>query len=198
MRSIRLNNNIREIILSNLLKDKFVVPIEEFEKRKGELGERIYLEYFGPKTIKKFYDMPDGWLPTTNRIDAKLGTCSACFRVCESWDLSEVLPKAHYADVWTVRYPAESDRWITFPPGHPLEAEFIAITEDKRKAIEKRNFAHAEAWGVLTSCATLKKLEETWPEIRSFIPQSLFEEQILPALPIKSLNETFGLGGAKK
>jgi len=195
MKSVRLTNNRREVILSNLLKDKFIVPIDEFKEKQSSIAEDVYTEFFGRAAIKRMYSLPRGWMEERPTFSAKLGGYSHHFTVGEDWKRSVEYKEKCYQNRWCVRMPTDAS--IMLPADHKLSIEYQKAEDAKAKINESRAHAYAQASSVLLSVSTLKRLMEVWPEVGPYVPADMYEEQVLPTLPIQSLNETFGLSGDK-
>lgn len=186
MKSVRLNGINREIILSNLILDRFGPAYEQFDKDKISLALDGYNTFFGAAMIRKMKRLPDGWLPTYAGSRFYFGSRSTYLDFCCN------VANPHAKGYIRLPFPHHV-KGIKFPVNSPLTTRFEEIERLQQAKSEKRNSASAQAWSVLRQATTLRKLLEIWPEISKFVPASMYEEEILPALPIQSLNKTFGL-----
>lgn len=167
-------------IVSRLLEHKFGEAFKKLKEREVKLAERVYNDVFSAAHRKLMAELPEGWLPARSHIVARFGGSQG--------RLDHGTP---------LRVPnSKSDSWGTlkvYEATHALAEAYQELENDKATLKAERTRLSQEATGAITTARTMKRLLETWPEIEPFTRGLAKPVSLLPAIPIQTLNSSFGL-----
>ena len=179
--SDRLNQTMRDEIISRLIAHRFQATLDEHAKREFELAEAVYTATYNAKTRQEMCALPKGWLEESSEIRLTFGGSSS---------------HTQFQDEKPRRFLSKHIRWgdgnLAFPTTSPLTKEFHNLERDKEmlrvEIVDVKNQVRAQ----LAHFTTIKKLRKEWPQIEQFT-QGLGTAPMLPALPLRKLNEMLGL-----
>ena len=192
MKSLRLNKEMRENILSNFVAKYLVAnPTPELsldeDNLKSEVAKSVQQKLYG----KYAGLVPLEMLHTNRYISLKLPNDS----LVQWYFLGEdgnyqYLPKTKESKV---EYCLEKDDpiWIAYEVKRAIYKEQATAAEDHRKALNK--FKN-EVKQVLDSVNTTLQLVEVWPEALPFVPQEISNPSSinLPSVNFAELNKVIG------
>ena len=179
--SYRLTNYDRDKILSRALDAGFEKEAAVLAKRETAIATRCYNAVFSAETRKKIAAVPDGWLPTLERLSFNVGGLHICFKVSE---------------LFRVPDDKRCDRLGTIKDQATIDAvnQYLA---DKKDHTDRYSRARTQAKAILWSVTTAKKLVEVWPESKPFLQGiGVAAEAKVPAAQITALNKMLGLQAA--
>jgi len=184
MAATRLTKNMREEILHTLMERAYVERKEEIARMEHELGMAVYNDNYPAKAQAIMATLPEEYFE-------RHGVLYAAFNDCYyHLALNERVPVGHHH---YRHYAAMAN----YPEGHELTETFIKFRKLKGEYERDSQRLRSESFAILESCATVKKLVETWPEIAPVLQKlniSLVQtrEVYLPAV-IQDMNDLFRL-----
>lgn len=183
MKSIRLNANIRQKIVANVMakyKEANQLPEVNEESPDEYLSDAVWQRSYGHLDLS---NIPKGMLYENSFMRVRLSGESTA-----TPDFPRVNGEAQYR-------PVESPKYIQATPEE--EAEYRRLAKIRRQERQKRNEA-AEAMAAfesdvstaINSCNTTGQLVELWPEVQEFIPQNIQNPSSinLPTVSTAALN----------
>lgn len=184
----RLTNEMRKRICDALLDAKFSDAKKAIEDRKCGLASMIYEAAFSIAERKRMSELPDGWMPKTNNVNAKLNGGFVFVKFADG----ERRPLPH--DKF---HGAFSSECLLVADGKNVLCKIHAdITDDSRDLAVTEEKLRREINGALYAASTLEKLTTIWPEVKSTaekIAKARIESTNLPVPKIASLNRELGL-----
>ena len=186
MASIRLTNTMRELIRNRLLEKRFAPEEKALQDAFTKLADDIGRSLLTPKQWKMVEELPEGWLKKTNGVRAAF----AGQRKDLTMGAALAFPDSLYGDSYYRR-----DVEALFPADHKFTERFTQLTQREAELKQERQQCKREIEGVLSSCSTLGKLHEIWPESKQVSgdmgtpPAS----HGVPAIVINDLNAKLGL-----
>ena len=184
MKSIRLNRDHKEGILSAMMNDTFKDRTEEFNKRKVKLADAVYKDQFTKSELETLSNIPDGWLTKEEYLSVRFaGERYGC-----SLKMSKAMPIPRWLQIRSLKYEV----------GHKLHTEHEKLTQDQARYADEKQTAKIKLAAMLDSFTTTKKLLASWPEIEKYVVRVVGTEtqpigtDLVPV--IADLNKTFKLG----
>jgi hypothetical protein len=198
--SQRLTVASREQIAAAVLRHRFTDEVETLVKDRSALADDVYNDVYRKADRDKILALPDGWLPESKSIIAKFGEVDRhyaeigfdgglygkllCLRkkVERRDDLSRRILWKHHGRCWKV-----------YPSDHRLTARFVTLC-DRQEDLQRRvREGEAQINSALANVSTVAALLKAWPEVEPFVKPLGAAPVKLPAISIKTLNETFRL-----
>ncbi|OCG35759.1 hypothetical protein A9G26_12230 [Gilliamella sp. Bim1-2] len=83
----------------------------------------------------------------------------------------------------------------TYTADHEFSKRFLSLQNQFKYLEKQKNDLEHEIMAILNSCATLKKLQEIWPESINFLDgiQVDITKTNLPAVVVENLNKKLGI-----
>jgi len=183
VQSVRLTEDMRRDITNALIAHKLEKRADAAKAAEGKLALRIYNHVLSASDRKKIEALPEGWLPTCEYIDVRMGgQFHRYFFSLPDKDgkrISKAFPSAKVREDFIIEARSEI-------------GTAIAALRDEEDAIKTaRTELKAKAAGVLASVTTTARLAEVWPEAVPFIPK--YVPRQLPAVRRDELNAAFNL-----
>lgn len=93
-----------------------------------------------------------------------------------------------------IYHPALKNR-PTYEVDHEFSKRFLSLQNQFEKLTGQKNNLRLEIMAILNSCATLKKLQEIWPESINFLDgiQANVIKANLPTVVVEDLNKKLGI-----
>lgn len=205
----RLNNNIRDKILSNALGQAGVFKREATLKtRRADLAESCRLYAMGGvENEKKLIKVVEKRKKLLADLDFKYGIHAAMSStVYKDYDINVAfggmqirlyfsgdVENTYIENDRVYKSPAPKDR-VLFAADHEFSTEFSAIEKEAETVKSLRETVTANVKAVLQSVTTVKKLLEVWPESKELIPTNVDSPSInLPSVNVEQLNTMIGI-----
>ncbi len=200
--SKRINAEIRQTVIKNLIAKKFAeerLEVKRLEEEHVSLKQKrrslAYKACFTKKQIEMLSSAPAGWFGLTDsgsiRIEHEPGNY-------EDRDVSfgESMP-VPYKNHWHggKAFCAVIGKDHEYVKAHEAENDLKREIHKARDDLrEKEHAATEKITTILNSVTTVKKLLETWPAVREYLPETVSGEGGgLPATMIDDINKEFGL-----
>jgi len=184
MASTKLTNQLRERIHVVLMDRAYVERRVELQERENALALAVYNHAYDKETQAKMAALSENFFPQCNAIAAEF---NECFHVCELPD-----PKPVSYD-----YGRHYRRCLAqFDGDHPLTHEYEQWKKESDQLDEDINKLAAEARAILSSCGTVKRLCEIWPEVCPLLNElgiSIEQKKCLLPAVRKDMNQLFKL-----
>lgn len=177
--SVRLNRLMRQNIVKSLLENAFGDEESELLKEENALAEAVYQDIYLEEIRDLMAQLPDGFLEEQNHLLADFDT-----EVCRLR-----LPEGAFLF-------ARKDRigiCRGYEKDHPLFEKQRAWADRNKSLRHRSREAERQAWAVLDSVTTTKRLKEVWPEIEPYVRPHENSDKNLPAVPVGQLNTALGL-----
>lgn len=179
MKSIRLNQNIRDNISGRLISERFKKQFEELQDQWRQLAMMVYIDAIPIKELNIAKKLPDHWLPTVDDIKVSFDGNITYLPLKE--DVIVPASKAHCCI-------------ISYDKDHELTTHYHVLKDARDSLHGQKVEARKHIMSVLGSVTTTKKLIEVWPQIEEVVMAVLPKEPApVPALPIKKINDILGL-----
>lgn len=196
--TVRLTANIREQIKRAALEHKFGPLALSFVDEMRVLAADAYDDIYSKKDQALMESLPDGWLPTTNAIDVKMGSGD---RFYTSIRFNGTFSSPVFRTLSEIPEPVSKrtqsrHKWgciKAYNDQDPLAIRFQAISDKISAMDEKFREAEVSLGAALNSVTTLKRLIEVWPEVEPFTKKFTKAPAALPALPTQHLNTILDL-----
>lgn len=203
---VRLNAQIRDETIRNLLNFKFAKEKAELDKKEEEMEQAqreckklAYEACFSKSQREKMEALPAGWLPESKgckiRIEDKDDPEN--YNDVFAWfsETSEgrrrVPNKLMMGDQFAAVIKSDHPYAVMLAKAKDLQADHDAMREDYH---EKRSAARVKAMRVIDSVTTVKRLLEIWPQVQEFLPEMVSGQGGgVPAYLVEDLNKEFGL-----
>ncbi len=205
MKSIRLTNALRDIIIVDLMKHHFTPLVDELMKDYKKFPTQVYNDVYDAKTRRRMKGLPAGWLKSTNSIAVSFGGNSSLYTELRFDGAHFIYGRMHIimtksslnSDCPTKLILAKdlnsaAKAYNVQDPLAKLYDEFVRRRDKLSNDID-------EAWtktnAALNSVTTTNSLLEVWPEIEPFVKKYVRPDGVpkLPAVQTKALNDLFGL-----
>jgi len=209
MATTRLTNNIRESLCKKLMHRAFNERAQDVIDDCADFAHRLYRDAMGRDRLKIIEKLPDGWLPTTERVKVVFGGEHTEVRLSgslESWGRSNEFASAG-AKLVTEGEKLPIPRKMVdsvlkqYEPDHKLTVERVKLVDRKDELEAEIRSAERTAMNAMNSVTTVKKLIEVWPEVEEFAKTYLVDgdrKAVLPSIPRQELNTALGLPPSKK
>ena len=168
---IRLTNYIRDAIIKTLMEKRFKKQLAEFHAKEVELGLRVYQSVYPDWKIAS--KLSEGWL---------------CSDTCVRFRMDG---QSHMLPIGKSMPTPYGSKTRNLPQEMTKEVRDLKREEEALDAL--RNSARDQAKSLLYSVQTLKRLLETWPEVKPYLPKDLEQPVTALAVPVSQLNQVFGL-----
>ena len=172
---MKLTNQIRDDIRSQLMKKAFSKKQELIAEAEFNVSQSLYDEYI--KEYQKYINkLPENWLTKRDYIYIR--------------DINGYLLSVQ------LRGNIKTTRDL---PSFQLKKEdrtqelLTKFLKQKEEFIKEKQTMDLEIKSVLNSVNTTQQLLKTWPEVEEFIPRDAERPITALALPIKNLNKSIGL-----
>lgn len=156
----RLNQWMRDAILTKLIARAFDARELELKKLDKELAQDVYADLYSPKIQQAMAGLPAGFLPESRYVMVKFG---------------ETMDQAHWASgaeearrIANVHGGRHSACARVYAPEHPLCVRHEKLRTLEQELSHERDEARRQIKAVLYSCSTVEKLIKTWPEMEEF------------------------------
>jgi hypothetical protein len=191
MRSVKMNQAMKDKLLKKIIKDKYEKLKDDFENKEHDFNERLYIDCMGKVTLEKMYDLPEGWLPESTEFLVYFeggvygGHCEPQLKEAKRF-LSKHLNRGY------VRSPLK-----IYDQNHKLYKEHEKISSEKESLKKEVNDTERNVRAIIESFNTTKQLCEAWPEIASIV-ENMFGEDVtssksmLPAVNMVDINKKLG------
>lgn len=179
--NIRLTETIKRNILERALKHGFEKKEAELKERQHNLGLAVYNDVYSKKTQIAMAALPAGYLREDSSIMIRFGSTES--RAC--WDGKKRIAEKHYGSYAIAK---------VYDATHKLTEQFCGYDKERGLLYAERRQAKDNVLAILNSVATLKRLQEVWPECVPFIKDYLtINKPMLPTIPVKAVNKQLGL-----
>lgn len=202
MASTRLTNNIKSALLRRLIERAFKAQAQDMIDKHSAFAVRVYKDTFADK-LKKMNGLPEGWLPTNDRIKVSFAGQVQSMRfdgALEGWSIDSTLKGAgaKTLEVKDMRFTDKANGGCcnVYDATHPLAEEFTAHKNEMADLISEIQAAERTARTAMDSVTTVGKLIEVWPEVEEFAKDFLDNGErkaVLPMVPRQKLNDILGL-----
>jgi hypothetical protein len=169
----RLNQSIRDRILSNAVRDAFKDIDAKLKDQEHALGERIVKETWG-KHYETARNMPESLMNWAKDVRANIGGMHAALHLKESMPVPESLRFNTYA------------QRKAFAGDTKIADAWHELTQAQRQAIKDREDLTCELRASLKSVSTVKQLLEVWPDARLYLPEIATPK--LPAVSFENVS----------
>lgn len=185
MKSIRLTKEMRENIVSRVLKDAYDEKKEAIQQERYDFSEKVYADIY-KKDLEAMTVLPDGWLPVSDEFMVQFGSDSTGY--CRRMLQKKKRFLAKHLESYRQCLKIYDD-----------EHEFTKIHDDLTKRIEdiddEYKKTRIEIYGIVNSCNSTKQLKDAWPEIAKYVeifePTEQRTTEIAPVLD--DINKRLGL-----
>ena len=180
MASTRLTKDMRNVILSRLMKHAFDDREKQLKVDEHALGDDVYGDLYPARLLKKMRALPDGFL----RKSSGLRVCFGGQRVNVSFGATRLIAEAHDTYEGVKSYDASDD----------LSVRHLELDGRRRALDEDEGRAKSAAKAALDSCTTVKNLLEVWPEAEPFVRDFTTSRAVVAlTVSVDELNNQFGL-----
>lgn len=196
--SQRLTNDIREMIVVDVLIHRFRADADAFRADQAALANRVYEDIFDAKTREKMAAVPDGWLPKTTNVGVQFGGANRYeqmyFDGHISGNIRKVATKSDAPETFRlIPYNRHRVCAAVYEASHPLSIAHAKLEQRKATLDDQIETAKRSIEAALAAVTTVKRLIETWPEVAPFASKFDGEKPQLPALPTQHLNSILDL-----
>ncbi len=198
MASQRIKADIRNALVSGAVKKAFADEEKQLEQMREDLGKLgkqkddiCYREAFEPAEYRKIKSLPRGWLPMDYDVKVQV---SGSHVTQLKWSEARPVPHKFTSYSSPVSRIIEPDNPALITMKEYKEAE--RGYEERRADLNKRKSElKVQVIAVINSVTTTGRLKEIWPECAELLPMgSESSGDMLPAIILKDLNKTIGLG----
>lgn len=215
----KLNKDIREEILTGLLRHAFLKRYEEREQRMARLAQDAYEEALDIPARRLIESLPAGWLDERDRFTVYFGGQSATLYFDGS--LVSVIPRRYRGGgieaslpnfslagclargssrkaVPNRRFPRNmlQGENLSLDANHELSQEWLSFTSSLSTFMEEVDTAAVKSWAALQTVTTPEKLLKEWPEVGPYIPARAWQlnsPRSLPTIRTEDLNKSLRL-----
>lgn len=183
MAATRLTKSLRDEIHNALMERAYVDRKDEVARMEHDLGMAVYNDKYSPAVQTLMKQFPDDFFEQHRAIYVAFND--------DYYHLSlqQSVPAGNQHTRWRAM--------DNYPEEHELTDAFKKFRKAKEEYENDRDRLSAESVAILQGCSTVKKLLETWPEIKPVLEklgiQSVQSEEVrLPAI-IQDMNALFRL-----
>ena len=176
--SVRLTQEMRNLILSKMMKHAFGDRTAILDKAFSLLGQDVYNDVY-PKSLQaKMKALPDGFLPTSSHMHVSFGGRIANVSFGCSLRVSAAL---------------EYNLTKIYSAIDGLSVRYFELAKQRNVLDEESYKAEAAARAALNSCNTTRSLLAVWPEAEPFLKEYLAPPVRALTLSIPDLNKQLRL-----
>jgi hypothetical protein len=184
MAATRLTKSLRDKIHNALMERAYVEQKEEVARMAHALGMAVYNDKYSAETQALMRNLPDTFFYKNTTIFAAFN--NDYYHL----PLQQPVPTGYlHARNWCAL--------DNYPENHELTKAFKTFRKAKEEYENDRNRLSAESFAILQGCPTVKKLVETWPDIKPILEKlniqtNQSKEVHLPAV-LQDMNALFRL-----
>jgi len=197
----RLTKDIRDSILTEVLRHRFQDRIEVLIADRAYFAEKVYNDIYRKADREKMEALPNGWLPNNTSIGVQFGDGGHRYTTV-------LFDGAVYGEVGRVRAKTDKPRERVkrrvpykhshgcvkvYEPAHKLSVEHQKLEGRFDELKQDYETAKRQASAALASVSTINRLVEVWPEIEPFARKYDETPPKLPAVPTSELNKLLDL-----
>lgn len=204
MPSVRLSNDIRASILTDILTHAFHDKVKKSMDRQIAFVQKVWDQALG-KNKKILEEAPEGFFGTSKMYRIILDNEHDFFSFEQGFDYYGYRDARWWSQtgykfesVKPIRMPSEvmkQQPLMQVDKGDALYAEYRAIEDERSALADSIAKMRTDANAILQSCSSTSKLKTVWPEITTFVEpyEAPKEKKNLPAVNVEPLNEALGL-----
>lgn len=198
MSTHRLTMQMRDTIVTRMLKHRFGKQIADYYKATALFADQIYNDVLSKEDQVSIAFTPEGWLPTDNHLSANFGMSgytNVYFGGHRYAGAEIVNVGGQPPDVYK-RLPAKlKGRAVkVYDARHPLTNEFDRLNNMRIDLKDQISHTQAITRSAIKHVHTIEKLVEKWPEVTPFVADFLTAEpRLLPTVPTADLNKLLDL-----
>lgn len=189
----RLTKAMKEVICDNAIKQSPISKeLKEFEEKLYKLALDVYNDNATLKQIE-----------TAIRIQGEISLLPFDYSWYgdSSWFYKTECVRASFAGLQTkLNFPINTahprlKNNPAYPAEHKFTKQFLDLEHKQDSLIKQKNDLKLEIMAILNSCATLKKLQQIWPESVNFLEgiQVNISSTNLPIIMVEDLNKKLGI-----
>lgn len=174
----RLTQGHRDIIVRRAVADTLAKRKAALERREHALFDRLLRNYLG-KHRAAFQSLPPRFCQSTNYVATNAGGLTIRVHRADAVPAPE-----RFGNGYSI--PAE----LTFEAGTRMCRDLQKMAEQREDLKSDERALEREIAAVVNRFTTLRKLLETWPQARPYVPEALLQDTKanLPAVPVDQLN----------
>ena len=194
MAYVRLNNDMRDLILKRAIEHRFKKLAEDLNNKHAEFALKVYRSLFTAKEASLIESLPKGWLREGSEFQVQIaGAYTYLSLNGSSAFLGIPITKK---EVTMRRIPAKfaSAAATVIDAGTPLADEHSYLANETQAIKEKIREAERSLRAVLNNAKSLGALLKSYPELEPFT-KGMTPERLatLPAVPREKLNSMLDL-----
>ncbi|MFQ1017897.1 Nmad5 family putative nucleotide modification protein [Gilliamella sp. BG7] len=184
----RLTKSIKEQICKNAIEQSLAnKELKTVNENLSKLALDVYNDNVTAELLKEADEIRD-------RVKELPFDYYSVFRICEGVRCNFNGLSA-YLTLPSERIFYGLDKNPTYTADHEFSKRFLSLQNQFKYLEKQKNDLEHEIMAILNSCATLKKLQETWPESVNFLDgiQVDITKTNLPAVVVEDLNKKLGI-----
>jgi hypothetical protein len=201
MSSVRLTNDMREILVRRLLTHRYKDAIQAIIDRRAKLAADVYDDVYSKATRLKMNTIPEGWLPEDNGIRVQFGESPRGYARLtfdgrtDLWSpFLHIVNRSNQID-YRLFPQKDKDKCLkVYPLEHEFSLTYEQIAADwsaLKKQVKDTEVLLTSSVATFTTVAAMIK---DWPEAEPFVRDWLIAKPIpLPAVPRAKLNAILDL-----
>lgn len=192
MTARKLNNGIRDEIRNDLLEHALGPEVQAIWGLLQKLADDVFNDVLGG-LVEKMNSLPDGWLPTSNRVIVQLGGDSEKIVQLQFdgyFNSKLSLRRFKRPELPPRRIPTQFLRNVAkiYETSHQFTIRYQAILDRISELHKRHEQAKIAANSILYSTSTVGALIARWPECEPFARQWLSEKVQLPMVDTEHVN----------
>lgn len=199
MKPFRLTNNIRDAIIKDMIRHRFLKECTEHVTRRAQFAVKVYEDLYSTETRKQFDAIAKGWLPEKSSFIVVFAGNYTELNFNGSFDAHYNHKEYIFPDNMPVickPFMAKDTRGTQkiYGAREDLACEYAKLNGERDDIVISIKESTKKLKAVLANFGSTGPLVEMWPEIGPFLKPYAKEPPIsLPAIPVNLLNDTFKL-----
>ena len=183
--STRLTNDMRDKIVSKLIRDRFFSEEQKLIKKREAFAKKVYNDVYSKKERDLMDSLPDNWLKKRDSIKVQFGS---------SYDIAYI----SFGERLPLPYKDDGRVVKIYDQEHNIAKQYKELKNKETMIREDKKNAESKAYSILNSVTTTGKLFSVWPEIEPTVSKMLPKSTCVPTINVEEVNKVFNLKEVKK
>lgn len=203
MSAVRLSTSDKSDIILQLLIHKYQTPFMDFLRKSMKFTDEVYLSVYGDE-LESLKSISEDWFVKSSSFKVKFGDSYTSLDFTGRWGrwhrTSSIRSFTESViDSSGIKFQARiikpSSNPVVFPLDHKFSEKYRELRDECNALTEQIEQAKSSAWSAIYKIPTLKRLLETWPELKPFT--GFLDDRKIKNLPVignvDELNKKFDL-----
>lgn len=194
MAYVRLNNDMRDLILKRAIEHRFKKLAEDLNDKHAEFAHKVYRSLFTAKEASLMESLPKGWLREVSGFKVQIAGHYTHLSLNGSSSFLDLTITKNEVTLRRIPDKFANAAATVIDSGTPLADEYSSLANETQALKEKIREAKRSLRAVLNNAKSLGALLKSYPELEPFT-KGMKPERLatLPAVPREKLNSLLDL-----